>query len=997
MLHRMNARWMVALLAGAAAACTDNQYQLVLLFPDQALFERARHVDLFLGAGSTCDALRASKPAPTLSYDPHGTLPALGNLPFGRTAFLADVRAADCTLFLDGCVLHELQPRQDATIRIGLLPVNGAACAADQRCMDGVCLAADGGVSDAATNDRGDGAVADASGGDHATDAAIDAAIADASGRDLVADAAAADRIDAAVPDQIRFDQAIPLNCGNGSPDDGEDCDDGSGVNGNLALSCCTAQCHFAGARTACGNGVCHECPGTSAQCQAVTAGPSPAGCNGAATECAAAESCDSNSLCQRTPVTTSQPCTDTRPLDCHVPRCDGQGGCDQFALDLAAETACAPPGRGYCDSVAGCQWPRQGDGLAASYFRTLTLSGSALTRIDATVDFRWGYGAPDPSLPDEIFSVRWSGDVEPEHSETYTFYTTSDDGMRLWVDEQLVIDDWTHHSMSELSGQIDLVAGHRTSIVLEYFEDTGIAGAILAWSSPSRPKQVIPQQRLHSTRSQLPIYMSDLAWASASNGYGPVERDTSNGETAAGDGVPISINGVAYAKGLGTHAAADIAYDLSGMNCSRFAADVGVDAEMIGSTSTASVVFEVWSESDRLYQSGVLSQFESPTAIHLDIEGAQQLHLVVTDGGDGISADHADWADARIYCTDLAFNRPFTVSSEEPGQEAPRALDGDSATRWASAVSDPQSLTVDLGRSHDLTRLVLLWEDAFASAYSVQVSDDGNSWTDLYSTSAGDGGIDDLTGLTGRGRYLRWTGTGRGTSDGYSLWEIYLFGDYAGPICGNGATESGEACDGSACCDGSCGFIADGVSTTGCSGGTGECSDIDSCDGAGHCLSRDLPTTTSCTDVDNSDCQLAYCDGAGSCGPGGVALANGQSCSPPSGGSCLAGICYEASASGLVAAYAFDEGSGSAITDFSGTGNGATVSGASWSIDGRFQGALACAGAGAGASAPNSASLDVAGTQLTVMAWVWIDPSSPADQAIVEKPWTEGAMDSDH
>ncbi|MFS8099722.1 discoidin domain-containing protein [Lentzea alba] len=118
------------------------------------------------------------------------------------------------------------------------------------------------------------------------------------------------------------------------------------------------------------------------------------------------------------------------------------------------------------------------------------------------------------------------------------------------------------------------------------------------------------------------------------------------------------------------------------------------------------------------------------------------------------------------------------TASSiEGAGFEAGKAVDGNTSSRWASAEGhDPEWLRVDLGSAHTISRVRLNWEAAYARSYRVQTSADGSAWTDVYSTAAGDGGVDDLT-LSGSGRYVRVYGTARGTAWGYSLWEFEVYG----------------------------------------------------------------------------------------------------------------------------------------------------------------------------------------------------------------------------
>ncbi|MFG2352530.1 NPCBM/NEW2 domain-containing protein [Streptomyces sp. NPDC048521] len=141
--------------------------------------------------------------------------------------------------------------------------------------------------------------------------------------------------------------------------------------------------------------------------------------------------------------------------------------------------------------------------------------------------------------------------------------------------------------------------------------------------------------------------YLSDLPWLSATSGWGPVERDTSNGESAAGDGNPLSIGGVTYAKGLGVHALSELSF-YTGKACEKITADVGVDDEK-GAKGT--VAFEIWADGTKAASTGVLTNAQPAQPVTADVSGAQVVRLVVSDGGDGVDSDHADWADARLSC----------------------------------------------------------------------------------------------------------------------------------------------------------------------------------------------------------------------------------------------------------------------------------------------------------------------------------------------------------
>lgn len=140
--------------------------------------------------------------------------------------------------------------------------------------------------------------------------------------------------------------------------------------------------------------------------------------------------------------------------------------------------------------------------------------------------------------------------------------------------------------------------------------------------------------------------YLSDLHWTAVENGWGQVERDRSNGELAPDDGVIMSINGVAYKKGLGVHAYSRLDYKLD-KQYKTFFADAGVDDETNGN---GSIIFEVWVDGIKKYESSeVVEGNQYARRIEVDVEWADELRLVVTDGGDGVGSDHGNWANPRL------------------------------------------------------------------------------------------------------------------------------------------------------------------------------------------------------------------------------------------------------------------------------------------------------------------------------------------------------------
>ncbi|GBF74525.1 putative beta-N-acetylhexosaminidase [Paenibacillus sp. 598K] len=130
-----------------------------------------------------------------------------------------------------------------------------------------------------------------------------------------------------------------------------------------------------------------------------------------------------------------------------------------------------------------------------------------------------------------------------------------------------------------------------------------------------------------------------------------------------------------------------------------------------------------------------------------------------------------------------LALGKKATASSSETPSETTsftpeNAIDGDSiSSRWSSQYSDAQWLQVDLGATYSINEVVLNWQTAYGKSFQIQVSQDGSVWHTMYSTTTGNGGIQELTGLSGTGRYVRMLGTQRGTAFGYSLYEFQVFG----------------------------------------------------------------------------------------------------------------------------------------------------------------------------------------------------------------------------
>ncbi len=141
------------------------------------------------------------------------------------------------------------------------------------------------------------------------------------------------------------------------------------------------------------------------------------------------------------------------------------------------------------------------GTGLLGNYYEGMRDAAfetvPELVRVDTVVNFDWALGAPGLGLPADFFAVRWEGRVQPPLSGKYFFHAVGDDGVRLWVDDQLIVNQWIPQEATEVTGSIDLEGGKKYKIRFEFFEDGGLAVARLLWSTDKLPKQIIPKSQL--------------------------------------------------------------------------------------------------------------------------------------------------------------------------------------------------------------------------------------------------------------------------------------------------------------------------------------------------------------------------------------------------------------------------------------------------------------------------------------------------------------------
>lgn len=218
--------------------------------------------------------------------------------------------------------------------------------------------------------------------------------------------------------------------------------------------------------------------------------------------------------------------------------------------------------------------------------------------------------------------------------------------------------------------------------------------------------------------------YVSDLLWTSAVNGAGPVERDRSHGEQAAGDGPPLTLGGVTYAKGLGVLADADVRVALGGA-CSAFAATLGIDDDVQGGGSALAGVFV---DGRLAWVSPLLTGVSAPVAVAVDLTGVSELRLVTVNAGDGSVNDEVDWADARVTCAGPGAAPP----GPPPVMSALAA--GNTVGLWWSPVAGATSYRVEASSSAGRVDLAVfdLADNTFTAAVPA-----GAYWVRVRSVNA--------------------------------------------------------------------------------------------------------------------------------------------------------------------------------------------------------------------------------------------------------------------
>jgi hypothetical protein len=301
-------------------------------------------------------------------------------------------------------------------------------------------------------------------------------------------------------------------------------------------------------------------------------------------------------------------------------------------------------------------QWQRSSDGttwsaIAGATGRTLTLQqeqvGQRVRAIASYVDLL-GASEALTSAPTTaaVLNVNDTGVVSisgtPTQGQLLTATVADPDGLPATIDYQ-----WQQSSNGSTWSNITGAVG-RTLTLQQAQGGQQVRVNVTYTDALGTPEsnRVSTPLLISSTVAPQPVYLSDLTPTVSINGWGPYERDISNGENAPNDGRTLTINGTTYAKGLGVHASSSLTYSLGGLY-SRFQSFIGIDDEVL--STRGSVIFRVLADGAEIFRSGILTGASDPQFVNLDVTGRQTLQLIVDTADGSASWDKADWADAKL------------------------------------------------------------------------------------------------------------------------------------------------------------------------------------------------------------------------------------------------------------------------------------------------------------------------------------------------------------
>jgi alpha-galactosidase len=303
--------------------------------------------------------------------------------------------------------------------------------------------------------------------------------------------------------------------------------------------------------------------------------------------------------------------------------------------------------------------WAKTTTHTAGEISAALPPHGSAMFRVSAAKDWYRYPPAVTAAATGEVLYPGALPIVQPGKSVTYTTSVTNTGRLPIALVQATlqVPQGWTAKATTAsfkaiLPGEKSFRTTWQVTVPQNAAAGRFGVNATFTFHSPHENN---PVTRQYTAEALVPgpapkgeVYVSDLKWLRSANGHGPVEIDTTNGEAKQGDGGPITIRGKVFAKGLGTHAPAQIEY-YTGGSCSKVTATIGIDDRKVNPLSLVS--YEVWADNRMVYDSGPVAGTDAAKSLEANVSGATVTRLIVKDGGNGKSYDHADWGDLRITC----------------------------------------------------------------------------------------------------------------------------------------------------------------------------------------------------------------------------------------------------------------------------------------------------------------------------------------------------------
>jgi hypothetical protein len=328
------------------------------------------------------------------------------------------------------------------------------------------------------------------------------------------------------------------------------------------------------------------------------------------------------------------------------------------------------------------------GSGLHGEYFNDPDFGTPKATRVDGVIDFDWAATRAAEGLRAKGYSVRWTGQIEPRFSEQYTFMLQAAGGVRLWVDDQLIVDAWQKTEKKEL-GVATLEAGKRHTVRLEYANREGGGRVQLHWYSTNQPREIIPATQMYPLALDLPVVSLSAAGETLAEGgeallitakrSGPLEEPLV---------VPLAFGGAAVAG-----------------------ADYEVSASTVAfAAGEETATFTVRPTDDKLPEPGKAAQIELVAAANY-LTSAATVRLAVQD--DDMPGRGSGSGLTGTYFEDIDFSKPAATRLDEAvdigwdkKKAHPQLADAAAyAVRWEGFIqplfSEEYTFEIDTGRNN--------------------------------------------------------------------------------------------------------------------------------------------------------------------------------------------------------------------------------------------------------------------------------------------------------